>query len=216
MIRAAFFLVAFTCGICAVAGCKGLGDITGGGGTLPTPSGSPTATPTVAPCHTLNPGSNVVVVGISSQITASSTAPPFNSIAGYGLGNNAGTYSAQSTLIDRTSAGGPITDTNVVQFTNVEIGSSSTVNHSAVGFPGDAFPSSPYKFPSNAGSPTNDQIGSAFWSTGRIPPPTGSRLCFSQVFKLKRGSYFFGDLDFYNTATSYRDAIVVGTPGPDR
>jgi hypothetical protein len=87
----------------------------------------------------------------------------------------------------------------------------SGANHSAVAFSGDAFPSVPYSFPSKSGSQTNTTIGSGFWSTGRIPPASGGALCYSQVFTLKTGTYFFGDLDFYNTATSYRDALIVSS-----
>lgn len=213
MIRHAFALMLCVgAAICALSGCNGLGNLKGGGNPPTTsPSSSPTATPITAPCHTKSPAANLVVVGISSQIGVMPTASPFNSIYGYSVGSG-GTYSALATLISQTASGGPITPSNVVQFTNVE--TYAAVNHSAVGFSGNAFPPQPYAFPSPAASPTNATIGNGFWSTGRIPAAGSGGQCFSQVFTLRRGVFFFGDLDYYNSATSFRDALIVGTPSP--
>jgi hypothetical protein len=58
--------------------------------------------------------------------------------------------------------------------------------------------------------PTNTTIGNGFWSTGRVPPNTTGQ-CYSQVFTLKTGVYYFGDLDYYNTATSFRDGSSSGS-----
>jgi|SRR5579862_8037556 len=214
MIRHVFALLIFSSALaCTLAGCKGLGDITAtGGGTNPSPTGSPTATPSAAPCRTIDPSPNLVVVGISSQIAETSLAAPFKSIAGYSVGAG-GSYAPSAELIEKTASGAPITTNNVLQFTNLESIYSPT-NHSAVGFPGNSFPAEPYDFPSPAASPTNTTIGNGFWSTGRIATNTTGKQCYSQAFTLKRGVYFFGDLDYYNTATSFRDALIVGTPSP--
>jgi hypothetical protein len=215
MVRRAWMSLGFVALFAAVlAGCKGLGDISATGSPPPT-SASPSSSPTVSPaaCNTMDPNSNVVIVGMGSQIGAVSTAPPYNNIAGYIVGNGSGIYSYTASLINQTSAATAITSSNVLQFVNIE--NSTTVYHSAVGFTGSDFPGTPYPFPSAAASPAGNAISSSsLWSTGRVPPNTTGSFCYSQVFTLKAGTYFFGDLDYYNI-TTFRDALIVSST-PDR
>ncbi|HEY9084884.1 MAG TPA: hypothetical protein VIN40_02945 [Candidatus Tyrphobacter sp.] len=152
---------------------------------------------------------NVVIIGIGSEVTEVAD-PTYGQIAGYALfeGTN---IPDLAQVIDKTALGGAITSSNTVQFTNIELGS-DTIEHSAVAFSGHAFPTEPYTFPSSAATQTNTIIGNPaqpFWSTGRIPPAQNGALCFSQEFTLQAGTYYFGDLDYYNTVTSYRDVLVV-------
>ncbi|MBV8489669.1 MAG: hypothetical protein JO199_03990, partial [Candidatus Eremiobacteraeota bacterium] len=118
-----------------LAGCKGLGDISGGGGgtpTTPTPSASPTISP--APCATIYQGSNLVVVGMGPQFSAI-TATPYPSVAGYAVGNGTGSYPYTATLINKTAGGvANITTKNVLQFVNVD--TNPYAYHSAAGFAG--------------------------------------------------------------------------------
>lgn len=169
------------------------------------PSPSPTALPSAA-CNTsesTNP--NLVLVGIGSEVTA--TTSGYGQVAGYALFDGLD-IPDEARVISETLSGAPITSANVLQFTNIELGT-SPIYHTATGFTGAGFPATPYTFPSAAPSPTNTIIGSGFWSTGQIPPAQDGELCFSQVFTLEPGTYYFGDLDFYNTITSYRDVLVV-------
>ncbi len=189
-----------------LAGCANLS----GGGVVPAPS--PSATPTIAPgaCNTV-PSSNlnVVLIGIGSEVTTV-TDPTYGAIAGYAVFNGTDLPDLAQ-VISKTSSGAAITASDTVQFTNIELGT-DTIYHSAVAFSGHAFPSEPYTFPANAATATNTVIGSSaqpFWSTGRIPPAQNGQLCFSQAFTLHAGTYYFGDLDYYNTITSYRDVLVV-------
>jgi hypothetical protein len=196
-------------GLCIAACALALGcsKNTGSPGIVPTvaPS-SPTALPSAA-CNTAestNP--NLVLIGIGSEATEI-MSPQYGQIAGYALFDGVD-IPGQAEVINTTLSGAQITSANTVQFTNIELGN-ATVYHSAVGFSGQKFPATPYAFPSAAASPTNAVIGSGFWSTGRIPPAQNGQLCFSQEFTLEPGTYYFGDLDYYNTITSYRDVLVV-------
>ncbi|MHB8441655.1 MAG: hypothetical protein ACYDBM_06340, partial [Candidatus Tyrphobacter sp.] len=134
-------------------------------------------------------------------------SPTYGQIAGYALFDGLD-IPDQAQIISANYSGQPITTANTVQFTNIELGT-STIYHSAVAFSGQRFPATPYIFPSPAASPVGSVIGSAFWSSGRIPPAQNGLLCFSQEFTLQAGTYYFGDLDYYNTITSYRDVLVV-------
>ncbi|HEY2476025.1 MAG TPA: hypothetical protein VGI19_14640, partial [Candidatus Cybelea sp.] len=87
------------------------------------------------------------------------------------------------------------------------------VLHSAVGIKGNAFPPTPYTFPKPAASPAGTAVSdSSLWSTGRIVAPV-SQQCYSQVFTLSPGVYYFGDLDYYNLS-NFRDVLIVATPPP--
>jgi hypothetical protein len=190
-----------------LAGCAKYGS-----GTGAIPSASPSAGPTIAPgsCNT-NPSTNpnVVIVGIGSEVTEV-TDPTYGQIAGYAVFDDTDIPDLAQ-VISKTALGNPITSSNTVQFTNIELGTDE-IEHSAVAFSGHAFPAEPYTFSSNALNATNTVIGNTaqpFWSTGRIPPAQNGELCYSQEFTLEPGTYYFGDLDYYNTVTSYRDVLVV-------
>jgi len=184
-----------------------------GGGVVPSPSASPTptASPTgsPAPCATLNPNSNVVVVGMAGAF-APVTVPTYGAIGEYAVIDQTGTSPPPSTaqVITTTVAGSPITPANVLQFENAEAGGSSVL-HSAVGFLGGVFPQTPYAFPTAEASPVAGAItNTKAWSTGLVTAPV-SNLCYSQSFTLTPGTYYFGDYSYYNFGASYRDVLVV-------
>jgi hypothetical protein len=182
----------------------------GGSGPAPTPTSSATTSPTPGVCGTPTVNANLVVVAMGNNIGATYT-PKYGVINGYGVVENGG-FPTQAMLIDQwlNPSGGtaPITSNNVLQFTNVDTG---FVLHSAVGFKGDSFPSVPYTFPSAAASPVATAVStSSLWSTGRIEAPVSAE-CYSQTFALKAGTYYFGDLDYYNLS-NFRDALIVATP----
>ncbi|MGH6676799.1 MAG: hypothetical protein ACRECE_11345, partial [Xanthobacteraceae bacterium] len=108
----------------------------------------------------------MVLVGIGSEVT-DETFPTYGQVAGYALFDGTD-IPDEARVITTTIGGAPITAANTVQFTNIELGT-STIYHSAVAFSGQSFPAMPYTFPSAAPNPANTVIGSGFWSTGRIP-----------------------------------------------
>lgn len=182
-----------------------------GRGVLPTisPSIAPTTLPSAGCNTTQSSNPNLVLIGIGSEVTEVTNAT-YGQIAGYAVFDGID-IPDEAQVISKTTSGAPITATNTVQFTNIELGN-DTIYHSAAAFSGQAFPATPYTFPSPAASPTNTVIGSTaqpFWSTGRIPPAQNGDLCYSQEFTLEPGTYYFGDVDYYNTVTSYRDVLVV-------
>jgi len=201
----ALWLALGVLGCALTVGCaKG---ISGGGmPATPGPSSSPTALPSAA-CNTVESSNpNLILIGIGSEVTIE-VSSTYGQIAGYALFDGLN-IPDQAQVISTDYVGHPITAANTVQFTNIELGT-STIYHSAVAFSGQKFPATPYTFPSPAASPASTVIGSGFWSTGRIPPAQNGLLCFSQEFTLQAGTYYFGDLDYYNTITSYRDVLVV-------
>jgi hypothetical protein len=140
-------------------------------------------------------------------------APKIGTINGYAVVDN-GSFPTRAALISEWNNQGvltPIRPNNVIQFTNVDTGG---VAHSAVGFKGNRFPAVPYPFPSAAASPVATAVSTgSLWSTGRVNPPTYSQ-CYSQVFTLTAGTYYFGDLDYYNLS-NFRDVLIVATAAPD-
>lgn len=211
----ALILVALSGATLSSCGKLNLSPSGGGGG--PTPTSSASTSPTPGVCATLNPASNTVVVAMSSSIAAVGV-PTFGPIGGYSVVNlNDGTFPQQATVIKQfVNANGspsPITSNNVLQFANAD--SAYGPNHSAVGFKGDAFPGTPHVFASPLALPVGTAISNnTTWSTGRIAAPFGNYTsCLSKSLTLKQGTYFFGDLDFYNI-TTFRDVLIVGTPAP--
>ena len=102
----------------------------------------------------------------------------------------------------------------VVQFVNLDAYDPTSLTlRSAAGFPGaTGFPAVPYTFAAADYSVLNTVIGSAAWSTGLIlPSPTTSAPCYSQTFSLSQaGTYYFGDVLYYNAyVTSPRGVVVV-------
>jgi hypothetical protein len=171
-------------------------------GPTPTPSATasvgPTPTGSPAPCATQAPSATVVVV-ISSTITAVAV-PIYGTINGYTTLNPDGSFGNVATVINAKPS-------DIIQFVNGENSGPTTILHSAVGFPGAvSFPAPPYTFPAGTSQPLGSAISSLQWSTGRLQP----LACFSQTFTVSPGTYFFGDLDYYNL-TNTRDVIVVST-----
>jgi hypothetical protein len=206
--------------LCLLALLNGCGKLNlGGSGGGPGPSPSPTASasPTPGACATPDIGnSNLVVVAMGSAIGAASSS--FGNIGGYAPADlSTGFVPNQAMLINQTlpTGGTTITSNNVIQFTNLEP-PYSNINHSAVGFTGEAFPDpATYRFPKAAASPSASVVSSTkLWSTGRIAT-NGSQgqNCYSQEFTLKPGVYYFGDLDYY-ALTTFRNVLIVATPGP--
>jgi hypothetical protein len=149
-------------------------------------------------------------------IIGPASIPPYGTVNGYAVVED-GEYPGQAMLINEwlNQAGtvAPITSKNLLQFVNVD---SVNSDHSAVGFKGEAFPPVPFTFPKAAASPAAAAVSTtSLWSTGRIAPFTGSQPCYSQTFTLRRGIYFFGDLDYYNLS-NFRDVLIVVTPPPLR
>jgi hypothetical protein len=133
---------------------------------------------------------------MSSSITAANIAP-YGTINGYIRLNPDGSFGNVSTVITaRTS--------DIIQFVNGENSGPNTIVHSAAGFLGSTFPSVPYSFSAAIQVQTGNAItSSGVWSTGRLGP-----VCFSQPLTAAPGTYYFGDLDYYNL-TNMRDVVVV-------
>jgi hypothetical protein len=184
----------------------------GGNDAVPSPTPTTTTSPTPGVCGTPSTNTNLVVVAMGNEITAT-TAPTYGVINGYAVVEN-GSIPSHAALINQWSNQGvlsSITSKNVLQFTNVDDGGAL---HSAVGFKGSRFPPVPYTFPSAAASPQATAVSTGtLWSTGRINAPV-SQQCYSQVFTLTPGVYYFGDLDYYNL-TNFRDVLIVATSAPD-
>ena len=192
-----------------VFGCERVGGAAVGPTTGPTATSSPTTSPTPSACNTPDAANTkLVIVGMASGFVAT-TDPLYGNIAGYAVIDLTGASPSPiaATIIDKTVAGTSITSQNTVQFVNLEP-SGSTILHSAVGFAGAAFPAKPFAFPSPLASPTASAVStSAPWSTGLIAAPA-TMNCFSQEFTLKPGTYYFGDLTYYNI-TTFQDVLVV-------
>lgn len=197
--------------ISTIAACTKLDLSGGGGGSLPTPTSSNTPTPAPGTCGTPSASVNLVVVAMGSDI-GPVTVPKYGTINGYSVVEN-GSFSGRATIINQWLNQGAvtsITSRNVLQFTNVD---SAGALHSAVGFKGNSFPPTPHTFPSAAASPTGTAVSTgSLWSTGRVAAPV-SQQCYSQAFSLTPGTYYFGDLDFYNLS-NFRDVLIVVTPTP--
>jgi hypothetical protein len=135
---------------------------------------------------------------ISSTITAIA-APIYGTINGYVKLNSDGSFGNVATVINAKPS-------DIIQFVNGENSGPTTILHSAVGFPAVSFPNPPFAFPAGTSQPLGSAISSLQWSTGRLQPLP----CFSQTFTVSPGTYFFGDLDYYNL-TNMRDVLVVST-----
>lgn len=167
-----------------------------GPGITPTPTPGPTSTP--SNCATQAPSATVIVV-ISSSITAV-VAPIYGTINGYTTLNSDGTFGNVATVISAKPA-------DIVQFVNGETTGPNTIIHSAVGFPNaTSFPPVPYTFPVAVVQPIGNAISPLQWSSGRLSPLP----CFSQPLTVSTGTYYFGDLDYFNL-TNTRDVIVVSS-----
>lgn len=183
-----------------------------GNGPVPTPSSSASSSPIPGVCGTPSANANVVEVAMGNNISATYTSK-YGIINGYAV-IESGRFPYTAEVIDQWVNGsgnaGPITSKNLLQFANVD---GSGVQHSAVGFKGDAFPSVPYTFPIAAASPQATAVSTTtLWSTGRVDAGI-SEQCYSQTFSLKVGTYYFGDLDYYNLS-NFRDVLVVASPTP--
>lgn len=207
-LRCAWLLLAVCLLPVAFFGCEKVGPISS------VPTSGPTATPTVSPtpsgtsCNTQSTNPNAVIVGIASAFLPA-TDPTYGNIGGYAVIDPTGASPAPDTTtrIDKTVSGAQITAANTLQFVNLEV-PGSTIIHSAVGFLSGNFPAKPYAFPQAAASPSATAITSVTqWSTGLLnSPPTTN--CFSQEFTLSPGTYYFGDLNYYNI-TTFQDVLIV-------
>ena len=173
-------------------------------GTSPTPTASATIAPT-ATCGTPAPGA--VFIAMGSYIEPASPASTYGTVYGYSLVDSGGNYPLQSSPI-------VLRPGDTVQFTNVDPPTSSGENgisHSAAGLQSSAFPPTPHAFPTGAFVATAATFSdSTIWSTGEVPSESSS-LCYSQSFVVPAsGTYYFGDLDFYNSV-NMRDVIVVSS-----
>ena len=122
---------------------------------------------------------------------------PYGTLNGYVRLNPDGSFNNIAAQINAKTA-------DIIQFVNGENSGPNTILHSAAGFTGAAFPTVPYSFPALL----QQQVGSAItstgtWSSGRLSP-----ICYSQPLSAAVGTYYFGDLDYYNL-TNMRDVIVV-------
>lgn len=170
-----------------------------------TPSGSPSPTPTPGPCATEDvTDANVVYVSINPDVTPAKDSAN-NDIFGYAPYDING-----GGAVPGTSAVVPMSSTQLLQFVNTDL-NPNNVSHSAVGFAQNGFPATPYTFPAGSDLPIGHAVtttptsgGGSPWSTGEIAPG-----CFSQVFTVTQGTFYFGDFNTYNTGSSMRDEIVV-------
>ena len=200
--RAILVLVAM---LCCIVACAHLN--AGVPGPLPTPSGghpspSPLTSPSGGPSGSPGPcaspafGTTTVFVVMSFGI-APTAAPGFGEINGYIAANADGTFN---------NVAQPITvhPTDVIQFANVDNSLPTTIFHSAVGL-GHAsmFPPVPFTFPNGSQLPIGSSVTTSTWSSGRVAPG-----CYSQPFTLISGTFYFGDLDYYNLS-NMRDVIIV-------
>ena len=179
-------------------------------------SASPTASPVSsapavpAACGTPFPNSVYLAIGsyIEPQTPANAT---YGTIYGYALTDSSGDYPLQSAPIDLRPG-------DTIQFVNVDPAAASGANgtsHSAAGFGSASFPAT-YTFPSQADLPIGATLSNtALWSTGEIPAEANV-LCYSQTFTIPAsGTYYFGDVDFYDS-TSMRDVIIVSANAAQR
>ena len=185
-------------GTAALLGCAHLRNyaVPGPGpSNFPTPTPTPGPTSTPSSCATQAPTATVIIV-ISSGITAKTVAP-YGTINGYVRLNPDSTFGNVAAVITART-------TDIVQFVNGENTGPTTILHSAAGFSGSSFPPVPYSFPAAVQAQVGNAItSSGAWSTGRLDP-----ICYSQPFTAAAGTYYFGDLDYYDL-TNMRDVIVV-------
>lgn len=195
-----------------IVGCAHLPAADYGGVTPSTsPSMNPSSTPTSNPSSTPGPcatqdvtDTNVIYVSINPDVTPTKD-PGGNQIFGYApwdINGGANVPGASATI--------PMTSTQLVQFVNTDT-NPNNVSHSAVGFTTNGFPSQPFTFPSGSNKPIGNALttavssgGGSPWSTGELAPN-----CFSQVLSARSGTYYFGDLDTFNSASSMRDEVIV-------
>lgn len=168
------------------------------GGPIPNPSASPSAPP--SSCNALQP-TTTAIIGMGSSFTAV-VDPTYGAVNGYAEGST-------QLLFPNTASPISLHSGDLVQFVNTESGSPAAVYHSAALIvKASSFPPVPYTFPAADASPAGNAINAQAWSTGRIPPIQPLGYCFSQQFTAQSGTYYFGDVDYYNTA-NMRDVIVV-------
>ena len=169
------------------------GTVTTAPGTSPSPAASGSAPPTA--CQTESPTSTIVAMSLA---IAPANVPPYGELFGYAVADSTGTYGNVAAPI-ALAAG------TTIQFANGDVPAPATIYHSAVGFSGSTFPATPYVFPTaDAGGVGSVVSATAPWSTGRL---TGTSSCFSQPLVVPAGTFYFGDLDDYNSV-GMRGVIV--------
>ncbi len=183
---------------------------TGGPTSAPSGGGIPSSLPTAASTATPQPCGSAqdasIYVAMSFGIAPAGSQ--YGILFGYGAVDSAGNVPAFAAPIEAN-----VGDT--VQFANLDAYDPSNVTlRSAASFTGaTSFPSIPYSFPPAQYSALNTAIGSSAWSTGLIlsTPSTGSP-CYSRTFALSAtGTYYFGDILYYNDYVASPRGVVVVT-----
>ena len=156
-------------------------------GATPQPSPSSTASIVPAACQTESPNATIIAMSLS---ISPATVAPYGQLFGYAPVDSTGAFNNVASVI--TVAAG-----STVQFANGDAPAPQTIYHSAVGFAGNAFPSTPYVFPSASANQTGSAVSTtSLWSTSQLP---GTESCFSQAFVVPAGTFYFGDITYYNS-----------------
>lgn len=170
------------------------------------PSGIPTASASATPQACGSPANANIYVAMSFGIAPANSQ--YGALFGFGAVDSQGNVPAVAAPIEGVVG-------NVVQFVNLDdYDSNSLTLRSAAGFPNaTSFPPVPYSFPAADYSVLNTVIGNAGWSTGLIlPSPSTDPPCYSQAFTLSTaGTYYFGDVLYYNAGVSSPRGVVVVT-----
>ncbi len=118
------------------------------------------------------------------------TVAPYGQLFGYAPVDSTGAFNNVATAITVVAG-------STVQFANGDAPAPQTIYHSAVGFSGAAFPAVPYTFPSASANQTGSAVSTTtLWSTSQLP---GTSSCFSQPFVVPAGTFYFGDITYYNS-----------------
>jgi plastocyanin len=158
-------------------------------GATPQPSLAPSPGASIGPaaCQTESPNATVIAMSLS---ISPATIAPYGQLFGYAPVDSTGAFNNVAAVV--TVAAG-----STVQFANGDAPAPQTIYHSAVGFSGTAFPAVPYAFPSASATQTGSAVSTtSLWSTSQLP---GTESCFSQAFVVPAGTYYFGDITYYNS-----------------
>jgi hypothetical protein len=207
--------------LAATALCVGCAHLTSGPSAVPTPlpSGA-TARPSSLPSGIPTPASSATPQpclgsqGANDYIAMSFGIAPANSQYGILFGYAEVDPSGQ---VPTYAAPIWISPGDRVQFVNLDgYDQGQPTLRSATGFPNaTAFPPLPYSFPASVYSVEGSTLGNvALWSTGLIEAtPANGSPCYSQVFTAgPSGTYYFGDVDYYNDYIASPRGVLVVSP----
>jgi hypothetical protein len=156
-------------------------------GATPQPSPSSNASIAPAACQTESPNATVIAMSLS---ISPATVAPYGQLFGYAPVDSTGAFNNVATVITVVAG-------TTVQFANGDAPAPQTIYHSAVGFSGATFPAVPYAFPSASANQTGSAVSTTtLWSTSQLP---GTSSCFSQPFVVPAGTFYFGDITYYNS-----------------